>query len=81
MSAGPGRVARTAVCPAAVCDRHLGYAQLETTGLRDVFAAGIPERIPARLPGPSGRRAVAEGRSAQEFAGQRLAPPPLDAVG
>ncbi len=82
MSAGPGRVPRTAMCPAAVCDRRIGYAHLEATGRHDVFAGGIPERLPARPPpGPSGRRAVAEGRSAQEFAGQRLAPPPLDAVG
>lgn len=39
-------------CPLAVCDCHIGYVHLEPTGLYDVFAGGILERIPARL-GPA----------------------------
>ncbi|WP_184548092.1 STM4011 family radical SAM protein [Streptosporangium becharense] len=40
---------RAAPCPAAVCDCHIGYVHLEPTGLYDVFAGGVLERIPARL--------------------------------
>ncbi|MFF5111182.1 STM4011 family radical SAM protein [Streptosporangium sp. NPDC000509] len=41
---------RAAACPVAVCDCHIGYVHLETTGLYDVFAGGVLERIPALLP-------------------------------
>nr|CEL22509.1 FIG01046022: hypothetical protein [Kibdelosporangium sp. MJ126-NF4] len=34
-------------CPASTCDCHIGYVHLEPTGLYDVFAGGILERIPA----------------------------------
>ncbi|MEV4091217.1 STM4011 family radical SAM protein [Streptosporangium saharense] len=33
-------------CPLAVCDCHIGYVHLEPTGLYDVFAGGVLERIP-----------------------------------
>jgi MoaA/NifB/PqqE/SkfB family radical SAM enzyme len=34
-------------CPLSTCDCHIGYVHLEPTGLYDVFAGGILERIPA----------------------------------
>lgn len=34
-------------CPLAECDCHIGYVHLERLGLRDIFAGGIAERIPA----------------------------------
>jgi hypothetical protein len=34
-------------CPLKTCDCHIGYVHLEQTGLYDVFAGGILERIPA----------------------------------
>lgn len=34
-------------CPLDRCDCHIGYVHLERLGLRDVFAGGIAERIPA----------------------------------
>ncbi|WP_062348929.1 STM4011 family radical SAM protein [Herbidospora yilanensis] len=41
-------------CPKSECDCHIGYVHLEPTGLYDVFAGGILERIPHRiLPEPS----------------------------
>ncbi|WP_283138027.1 STM4011 family radical SAM protein [Rhizohabitans arisaemae] len=42
---------RPRLCPATRCDCHIGYVHLEPTGLYDVFAGGILERIPARLHG------------------------------
>ncbi|MCE7002583.1 STM4011 family radical SAM protein [Kibdelosporangium philippinense] len=33
-------------CPLSTCDCHIGYVHLEPTGLYDVFAGGILERIP-----------------------------------
>ncbi|MER7206303.1 STM4011 family radical SAM protein [Streptosporangium sp. NPDC000239] len=33
-------------CPLAMCDCHIGYVHLEPTGLYDVFAGGVLERIP-----------------------------------
>ncbi|GAA0829719.1 hypothetical protein GCM10009525_28860 [Streptosporangium amethystogenes subsp. fukuiense] len=39
---------KATACPAAICDCHIGYVHLETTGLYDVFAGGVLERIPAR---------------------------------
>ncbi|ONI86560.1 radical SAM protein [Actinosynnema sp. ALI-1.44] len=33
-------------CPMSTCDCHIGYVHLEPTGLYDVFAGGILERIP-----------------------------------
>lgn len=41
-------VART--CPAAVCECHIGYLHLDHLGLREVFAGGWAERIPAGFP-------------------------------
>ncbi|WP_034384400.1 STM4011 family radical SAM protein [Herbidospora cretacea] len=35
-------------CPKLECDCHIGYVHLEPTGLYDVFAGGILERIPHR---------------------------------
>ncbi|MEW2544463.1 STM4011 family radical SAM protein [Streptomyces sp. NPDC047002] len=37
-------------CPLAVCDCHIGYVHLESLPLYDVFAGGVLERIPARVP-------------------------------
>ncbi|GHH69494.1 hypothetical protein GCM10017673_20030 [Streptosporangium violaceochromogenes] len=37
---------RPRACPAALCDCHIGYVHLEPTGLYDVFAGGVLERIP-----------------------------------
>lgn len=37
-------------CTADVCGCHIGYVHLESLGLRDVFAGGILERIPAAWP-------------------------------
>ena len=34
-------------CTNAVCDCHIGYVHLKPLGLRDVFAGGVLERIPA----------------------------------
>lgn len=34
-------------CPAATCECHIGYLHLDHLGLRDVFAGGWAERIPA----------------------------------
>jgi MoaA/NifB/PqqE/SkfB family radical SAM enzyme len=38
-------------CPNAVCDCHIGYVHLKPLGLREVFAGGVLERIPAGWPG------------------------------
>ncbi|SCL22587.1 hypothetical protein GA0074692_1420 [Micromonospora pallida] len=38
------------VCPNAVCDCHIGYVHLKPLGLREVFAGGLLERIPAGWP-------------------------------
>ncbi|WKU06257.1 STM4011 family radical SAM protein [Micromonospora sp. HUAS LYJ1] len=40
-------------CDAALCDCHIGYVHLKPLGLRDVFAGGVLERIPAAWPAPS----------------------------
>ncbi|XTZ16849.1 STM4011 family radical SAM protein [Micromonospora echinospora] len=37
-------------CPNAVCDCHIGYVHLKPLGLREVFAGGVLERIPAGWP-------------------------------
>ncbi|KAB1159095.1 STM4011 family radical SAM protein [Micromonospora sp. DT46] len=37
-------------CGNAVCDCHIGYVHLKPLGLRDVFAGGVLERIPAAWP-------------------------------
>lgn len=42
-------------CSLDRCDCHIGYVHLEPLGLRDVFAGGILERIPAAWP-PAGSR-------------------------
>ncbi|MTE21917.1 radical SAM protein [Streptomyces sp. TRM43335] len=58
---GSWRVAlRPRPCPLAVCDCHIGYVHLESLPLYDVFAGGVLERIPARVPPrlPDGARAV-----------------------
>lgn len=47
---------RARTCPAALCDCHIGYVHLEQTGLYDVFAGGILERIPGALPSGTARR-------------------------
>ncbi|MGB2571678.1 STM4011 family radical SAM protein [Micromonospora citrea] len=39
-------------CGVAVCDCHIGYVHLKPLGLRDVFAGGVLERIPAAWPYP-----------------------------
>jgi MoaA/NifB/PqqE/SkfB family radical SAM enzyme len=36
-------------CPLEACDCHIGYVHLVPTGLYDVFAGGVLERIPALL--------------------------------
>lgn len=38
------------VCPRAACDCHIGYVHLKPLGLREVFAGGVLERIPADWP-------------------------------
>ncbi|MCF3964161.1 STM4011 family radical SAM protein [Streptomyces fuscigenes] len=48
------RALRPRACPLAVCDCHIGYVHLETLPLYDVFAGGVLERIPARMPVPGG---------------------------
>ncbi|GAA5193921.1 hypothetical protein GCM10023322_57010 [Rugosimonospora acidiphila] len=37
-------------CTNAVCDCHIGYVHLKPLGLREVFAGGVLERIPAGWP-------------------------------
>ncbi|MEH0974216.1 STM4011 family radical SAM protein [Micromonospora sp. CPCC 205546] len=37
-------------CGNAICDCHIGYVHLKPLGLRDVFAGGVLERIPAAWP-------------------------------
>ncbi|MGW7288065.1 STM4011 family radical SAM protein [Streptomyces sp. NPDC054847] len=44
------RALRPRACPLTVCDCHIGYVHLETLPLYDVFAGGVLERIPSRLP-------------------------------
>jgi len=58
MGAGPRQVSRCGwysasvtplrphPCPLDVCDCHIGYVHLESLPLYDVFAGGVPERIP-----------------------------------
>ncbi|WP_231932655.1 STM4011 family radical SAM protein [Micromonospora rifamycinica] len=41
---------RPRACDAALCDCHIGYVHLKPLGLRDVFAGGLLERIPAAWP-------------------------------
>ncbi|GHJ08035.1 hypothetical protein TPA0907_24020 [Micromonospora humidisoli] len=43
-------------CDAALCDCHIGYVHLKPLGLRDVFAGGLLERIPAAWPAPGPER-------------------------
>lgn len=38
---------RPRLCPLSTCDCHIGYVHLEPTGLYDVFAGGVLERVPA----------------------------------
>lgn len=37
-------------CPNTLCDCHIGYVHLPELPLYDIFAGGVVERIPARLP-------------------------------
>lgn len=37
-------------CPQGICDCHIGYLHLDHLGLREVFAGGWAERIPAGWP-------------------------------
>jgi hypothetical protein len=37
-------------CTNSVCDCHIGYVHLKPLGLRDVFAGGVLERVPAGWP-------------------------------
>lgn len=57
-------------CTIDVCDCHLGYVHLEPLGLRDVFAGGVLERIPAAWPAVPQRRvagrALEVGKTAPE---------------
>ena len=41
---------RPRACPNARCDCHIGYVHLKPLGLRDVYAGGLLERIPAAWP-------------------------------
>ncbi|WP_434739812.1 STM4011 family radical SAM protein [Micromonospora sp. SH-82] len=41
---------RSRDCTTAVCDCHIGYVHLKPLGLREVFAGGVLERIPAVWP-------------------------------
>ncbi|MET0422367.1 MAG: STM4011 family radical SAM protein [Actinoplanes sp.] len=54
-------------CVNAVCDCHIGYVHLKPLGLRDVFAGGVLERIPAVMPLPAppsaGLRLIGAGRA------------------
>ncbi|MDH6463815.1 MoaA/NifB/PqqE/SkfB family radical SAM enzyme [Micromonospora sp. A200] len=43
-------VLRPRPCVNAICDCHIGYVHLKPLGLRDVFAGGLLERIPAAWP-------------------------------
>ena len=45
-----GRAAAPHLRRNALCDCHIGYVHLKPLGLRDVFAGGILERIPAAWP-------------------------------
>jgi hypothetical protein len=45
-------------CPLELCDCHIGYVHLVPTGLYDVFAGGVLERIPALLGARRGARDV-----------------------
>jgi hypothetical protein len=40
-------------CVNSICDCHIGYVHLKPLGLRDVFAGGVLERVPAVWPLPS----------------------------
>lgn len=44
---------RPRACPNATCDCHIGYVHLKPLGLHEVFAGGVPERIPAGWGTPS----------------------------
>ena len=46
---------RPRTCTRTICDCHIGYVHLKPLGLRDVFAGGVLERIPATWPGPFAR--------------------------
>ncbi|MGK5444478.1 STM4011 family radical SAM protein [Micromonospora sp. URMC 105] len=52
-------------CVNAICDCHIGYVHLKPLGLRDVFAGGLLERIPAAWPpvGPAGGERVRDQQS------------------
>jgi hypothetical protein len=41
---------RPRACGKATCDCHIGYVHLKRLGLHQVFAGGVPERIPAGPP-------------------------------
>jgi hypothetical protein len=40
-------------CTLRECDCHIGYVHLKRLGLQQVFAGGVPERIPASWGVPS----------------------------
>lgn len=65
---------RRRACPLAVCDCHIGYVHLETLPLYDVFAGGVPERIPAGLPVPAGDPAGVVGGEEGRHAGRMGGP-------
>jgi MoaA/NifB/PqqE/SkfB family radical SAM enzyme len=41
---------RPAPCPNTACDCHIGYVHLKRLRLREVFGAGLMERIPRAWP-------------------------------
>ncbi|CAM3795358.1 STM4011 family radical SAM protein [Kibdelosporangium persicum] len=48
-------------CPLATCDCHIGYVHLAETGLYDVFAGGILERIPLSRGRPDRKKTESSG--------------------
>jgi hypothetical protein len=38
---------RPRACSLALCDCHIGYVHLKRLGLHQIFAGGVPERVPA----------------------------------
>jgi hypothetical protein len=41
---------RPRACSISACDCHIGYVHLKRLGLHQIFAGGVPERIPAGRP-------------------------------
>ena len=64
-------------CPLRECDCHIGYVHLNQTGLYDVFAGGILERIPAVYHGQDSNRAFkAESSSSRSSLPGATSPSP-----